>query len=154
VITPLDQIAADCPSMPPELAELVRESRRETFNSSPDVDVRQDVIDLVQEGMRLVVEDPDGTANGYANLDSISSAGKTGTGEFCDQVVFNRGLCKPGEWPTHSWYAAYAPYENPEIAVITFIYYGGEGAVTAAPVVKQILDAYFELKSIDIARAQ
>ncbi|MGD2057565.1 MAG: hypothetical protein PVI04_02440, partial [Anaerolineales bacterium] len=64
------------------------------------------------------------------------------------------GLCKPGEWPTHSWYAAYAPYENPEIAVITFIYYGGEGAVTAAPVVKQILDAYFELKSIDIARAQ
>ncbi|MGD2163818.1 MAG: penicillin-binding protein 2, partial [Anaerolineales bacterium] len=90
-ITPLDEIAADCPTMPPELVELVRESRRETFNASPDVDVRQDVIDLVQEGMRLVVEDPDGTANGYANLESISSAGKTGTGEFCDRVVYNRG---------------------------------------------------------------
>jgi penicillin-binding protein 2 len=154
VITPLDEIAADCPTMPPELAELVRTSRRETFNASPDIDVRQNVIDLVQEGMRLVVEDPDGTANGYANLESISSAGKTGTGEFCDRVVFNRGLCKPGEWPTHSWYAAYAPYENPEIAVIAFIYYGGEGAVTAGPIVKQVLDAYFELKSIDIARAQ
>ncbi|MDF1499796.1 MAG: penicillin-binding protein 2 [Anaerolineales bacterium] len=154
VITPLDEIAADCPSMPDALVDVVRESRRETFNASPDVDIRPEVIDLVQEGMRLVVEDPDGTANGYANLESISSAGKTGTGEFCDQVVYDRGLCKPGEWPTHSWYAAYAPYENPEIAVIAFVYYGGEGAVTAGPIVKQVLDAYFELKSIDIARAQ
>ena len=150
VLTPLEEIGANCPTMPPELRELVQNSRSE----SPDVLVDPAVIEFAQTGMHLVVTDPDGTANGYADLDTISSAGKTGTGEFCDKVVYQQGLCKPGEWPTHSWYAAYAPFENPEIAVIAFVYYGGEGAVTSGPIVRQVLEAYFEIKSIDAARAQ
>ena len=56
-----------------------------------------------------------------------------------------------GNWPTHSWYAAFAPFENPEIVVVAFVYNGGEGAVTAGPVVRQILEAYFELKAVDAA---
>jgi len=150
VLTPLEEIGANCPTMPAELRELVQNSRSE----SPDVLVDPAVIESAQAGMHLVVTDPDGTAYGRADLETISSAGKTGTGEFCDQVVYQQGLCKPGEWPTHSWYAAYAPFENPEIAVIAFVYYGGEGAVTSGPIVKQILEAYFEIKSIDAARAQ
>ncbi len=150
VLTPLEEIGANCPTMPPELRELVQNSRSE----SPDVLVDPAVIEFAQTGMHLVVTDPDGTAYGRADLETISSAGKTGTGEFCDQVVYQQGLCKPGEWPTHSWYAAYAPFENPEIAVIAFVYYGGEGSVTSGPIVRQVLEAYFEIKSIDAARAQ
>ena len=150
VLTPLEEIGANCPTMPAELRELVQNTRSE----SPDVLVDPAVIELAQEGMHLVVTDPDGTAHGRADLETISSAGKTGTGEFCDQVVYQQGLCKPGEWPTHSWYVAYAPFENPEIAVIAFVYYGGEGAVTSGPIVRQVLEAYFEIKSIDAARAQ
>jgi penicillin-binding protein 2 len=150
VLTPLEEIGANCPTMPPELRELVQNSRSE----SPDVLVDPAVIEFAQTGMLMVVTDPDGTAYGRADLDTISSAGKTGTGEFCDKVVYQQGLCKPGEWPTHSWYAAYAPFENPEIAVIAFVYYGGEGAVTSGPIVRQVLEAYFEIKSIDAALAQ
>jgi len=150
VLTPLEEIGANCPTMPAELRELVQNSRSE----SPDVLVDPAVIEFAQAGMHLVVTDPDGTAHGRADLETISSAGKTGTGEFCDQVVYQQGLCIPGEWPTHSWYAAYAPFENPEIAVIAFVYYGGEGAVTSGPIVKQVLEAYFEIKSIDAARDQ
>ena len=150
VLTPLEEIGADCPTMPAELRELVQNSRSE----SPDVLVDPAVIELAQAGMHLVVTDPDGTAHGRGDLETISSAGKTGTGEFCDRIVYEQGLCKPGEWPTHSWYAAYAPFENPEIAVVAFVYYGGEGAVTSGPIVKQVLEAYFEIKSIDAARAQ
>jgi len=116
---------------------------------TPDALVDPWVIDLVQQGMRLVTTE--GTAFTYANLDTISSAGKTGTGEFCDRLALERNLCIPGAWPTHAWYAAYAPFENPEIAVVAFVYNGGEGAVTAGPVVKQVLEAYFELKAIDAA---
>ncbi len=116
-----------------------------------DVDVSPSVIDLVQEGMRLVTTE--GTASGYADLETISSAGKTGTGEFCDRQAFERNLCEPGNWPTHSWYAAYAPFENPEIVVVAFLYNGGEGAVTSGPVVRQVLEAYFRLKAIDAARS-
>jgi penicillin-binding protein 2 len=146
-IAPIESIGAGCPNVP----DTVRESRRPF--GSPDMIVDPDVIELAQEGMRLVVADPDGTANGYANLETISTAGKTGTGEFCDEVAFNNALCEPGNWPTHSWYVGYAPFENPEIAVVAFIYNGGEGAVTAGPVVRQILEAYFELKAIDVAAA-
>ena len=138
--------------MPDDLRELVINSRLEKDIGTPDVLVSPDVIQLAQEGMRQVTTE--GTAAGYAELETISSAGKTGTGEFCDEYVFQQGLCKPGEWPTHSWYAAYAPYENPEIAVVAFVYNGGEGAVTAGPIVQQVLEAYFELKSVDAARAE
>ncbi len=119
--------------------------------NTPDVIVERWVIDVVQQGMHLVTTE--GTAFGYADLETISSAGKTGTGEFCDRLALQRNLCEPGNWPTHAWYAAYAPFENPEIAVVAFVYNGGEGAVTAGPIVKQVLEAYFELKAIDAARA-
>jgi penicillin-binding protein 2 len=153
VITPVEEIAADCPSMPDALRRSVIDSRIEKDIGTPDVNVDPEVIRLAQEGMQNVTVG-DGTASGYADLEAISSAGKTGTGEYCDRYVFEKGLCKPGEWPTHAWYAAYAPTDNPEIAVVAFVYGGGEGAVTSGPIVKQVLEAYFELKSIDAARAE
>jgi len=107
------------------------------------------VVDKVQEGMRLAVTQ--GTlADQFVNL-TIPAAGKTGTAEYCDQYALAKNLCIPGNWPTHAWTVAYAPYENPEIAVVAFIYNGGEGASVAGPVVRQVLSAYFELKAIDIA---
>jgi penicillin-binding protein 2 len=44
---------------------------------------------------------------------------------------------------------AYAPYEDPEIAVVAFVYNGGEGASVAGPIVRQVIEAYFALKRID-----
>jgi penicillin-binding protein 2 len=38
---------------------------------------------------------------------------------------------------------AYAPVENPQIALIVFIYNGGEGSKTAVPVAQEILNWYF-----------
>lgn len=150
VITPLDEIGADCPTLPSDLREVIQNSRE--VMGTPDVNVDPRFIELAQEGMHLVTTE--GTAEGYADLETISSAGKTGTGEFCDKVAFDQGLCNPGEWPTHSWYVAYAPFENPEISVLAFVYNGGEGAVTSGPIVRQILEAYFSLKSIDVARVE
>lgn len=108
------------------------------------------VIDLAKQGMRMVVE-PGGTADReFADME-ISSAGKTGTAEYCDNVAQSKNLCQPGNWPTHAWYVGYAPYDDPEIAVVAFVYNGGEGASVAAPIVRRVLEAYFELKAIDSA---
>ncbi|MFP3853972.1 MAG: penicillin-binding protein 2 [Anaerolineales bacterium] len=146
-ITPLEDIGAGCPNVP----DTVRDSRQ-AFGS-PDKLVSEEAIRLAQEGMRLVVADPDGTAHEAAQLERISTAGKTGTGEFCDEWAQDRQLCEPGDWPTHSWYVGYAPFENPEIVVAGFVYNGGEGALTAGPVVRTVLEAYFQLKAIDVAAA-
>jgi len=109
------------------------------------------VIDKVQEGMRLAVTNGTLTKiQDLYNLD-IPVAGKTGTAEYCDKYALEKNRCIPGEWPTHAWTVAFAPYDDPEIAVVAFVYNGGEGASVAGPIVFQVLDAYFELKSIDNA---
>ena len=109
------------------------------------------VLKLVRQGMRLAVTE--GTAADYAQIENIPTAGKTGTAEYCDDIARTRNLCKREAWPTHAWYGAYGPYENPEIVVVAFVYDGGEGAVTAGPVVRDVLKAYFTLKQIDLEQA-
>jgi penicillin-binding protein 2 len=109
------------------------------------------VVEKVQEGMRLAVTS--GTLADEFEFVTIPAAGKTGTAEYCDEFALAKNLCKPGDWPTHAWTVAYAPYENPEVAVVAFVYNGGEGASVAGPIVRRVLEAYFEIKSIDSALA-
>ena len=114
--------------------------------------VRPEVFSSMQQGMRLAATE--GTLSRRGELFGdfpIPVAGKTGTAEYCDPVALRKNLCIPGNWPTHSWTVAYAPYDDPEIAVVAFLYNGGEGASVAGPVVKQMIAAYFELKAIDAA---
>ncbi len=108
-------------------------------------------VEVVRQGMLAAVELDTGTAK-TSRVEGVSVAGKTGTAEYCDAVEL-----EPDVWdcryvtlndgrevlPTHAWYAAFAPYENPEIAVVAFLYDGGEGSATAIPVVKSILESYF-----------
>jgi len=109
------------------------------------------VVKKVQEGMRLAVTDPKGTLRDVFEGFPLAAAGKTGTAEYCDNVAQAQNRCQFGAWPTHSWTVAYAPYEDPEIVVVAFAYNGGEGASVAGPMVRLVLDAYFELKAIDLA---
>ena len=106
--------------------------------------VSSENLALVREGMRLTVTG--GTAQ-TANLTYVSVAGKTGTAEYCDDVARPLGLCVPGNWPAHAWFTAYAPYENPEILVMAFVYNGKEGSAVALPVVRDTIEAYMRLRT-------
>jgi penicillin-binding protein 2 len=111
------------------------------------------VVGKIQEGMRLAVTDTRfGTLRKVFGNFPIAVAGKTGTAEYCDDVARKAGRCAFGQWPTHSWTMAFAPYEDPEIIILAFAYNGGEGASVAAPIVGKIMKAYFDLKAIDIAQ--
>jgi penicillin-binding protein 2 len=107
------------------------------------------VIELANEAMRLVVTD--GTADTEFAGDPYNSAGKTGTAEYCDDVAQEKDICKSGLWPAHAWYVGFAPWDNPEIAVVAFVYNGDEGSTVAAPIVRTVIDAYFEMKAADTA---
>jgi len=114
--------------------------------------VKPESIAAVRAGTRMAVTDPFfGTLYDVFNEFPIAVAGKTGTAEYCDDVARAANQCDFGKWPTHSWTLAYAPYEDPEIIVAAFAYHGGEGASVAAPIVARVIQAYFELKAIDIA---
>ncbi len=106
-------------------------------------------FDLIHAGMREVIisgtaSDPGITV--VPPLDYVNEAGKTGTAEYCDDIAFDKGLCVQGQWPSHAWYVGYAPYENPEIIVVAFVYDGGEGSMVSTPIVRHVMDAYFKLK--------
>ena len=91
----------------------------------------------VTEGMEAAVVW--GSAQG-AYLETVRVAGKTGTAEFFDPDI---PLDDKGNLPTHAWFTAFAPVESPEIALVVFIYNGGEGTTTAVPIAAEILRYYF-----------
>jgi penicillin-binding protein 2 len=115
--------------------------------------IKPESVAAVRAGTRLAVTAPlFGTLTKIFSDFPIAVAGKTGTAEYCDDVARAANQCDFGKWPTHSWTLAYAPYEDPEIIVLAFAYHGGEGASVAAPIVSNVIRAYFELKAIDIAQ--
>lgn len=86
-------------------------------------------LQLIREGLDGVTSDPGGTAYHAFDGVSFSSAGKTGTAET------------PGEKP-HAWFAGYAPVEAPQIAVAVVVENSGEGSVWAAPICRQMMEAF------------
>lgn len=91
-------------------------------------------LNLVRQGMRIAVTG--GTAQ-LANLPHLSVAGKTGTAEFPGPRD------RDGNLPTHAWFIAFAPFEDPQIALVVFVAGGGEGSEIAVPAAAEILNHYF-----------
>lgn len=107
-----------------------------------DLPVDPDVVDIVREGMWGAVNSANGTAKALS-VPGVTVAGKTGTAEFYDPEIPPKAN---NRLPTHAWFTAFAPYEDPEIALVVFIYNGGEGSTAALPVAQEILRGYFNLK--------
>ena len=107
------------------------------------LDVSPEYIALVRQGMRDAVTH--GTA-WLLRMPTISVAGKTGTAEYpgVDEEG-NLLLDEQGYLPTHAWFTAFAPFDEPEIALVVFLDGGGEGSQTAVPVAARILRYYFGL---------
>ena len=106
------------------------------------VPVSEENLALVRQGMRAAVTR--GTAEWLQVGGGLEVAAKTGTAEFCDS--YPDCLDDDGNIiTTHAWFTSFAPYDEPEIAVVVFVYGGGEGAVTAMPIAAEILNYYFQL---------
>jgi penicillin-binding protein 2 len=115
---------------------------------APDVirqlPVSQENINTVRQGMRAAVAGSGATAWAI-DVPGVAVAGKTGTAEFF--IDRNKdGLPdrdREGNLPTHAWFTAFAPYQDPEIALVVFVFGGGEGSGTAVPIANEILNYYF-----------
>ncbi|NWF70585.1 MAG: hypothetical protein HXY40_15970 [Chloroflexi bacterium] len=102
-----------------------------------DTGIAPEVIELTREGMCAVTTTVSGTAyfvfRDSPLQDSIGVCGKTGTAQ---------DLTNPNSNP-FAWFAAYAPRENPEIAIVVMVQNAGEGSEVAAPIVRRILEYYY-----------
>ncbi len=102
------------------------------------------LLEYVRLGMWDAVNQDYGTAPN-ARVAGVDVAGKTGTAEFCEWIPEEQDCRRDreGNLPFHAWFTAFAPYDNPEIAIVVFVYDGGEGSTIAAPVAQEVLQAYF-----------
>ena len=105
----------------------------------------------IRDGLIAVVNEPRGTGQ-VARLDDVLVAGKTGT----SQVVRRKSdeeeeLDQDGEVPyrfrPHALFVAYAPAEDPEIAIAVVVEHGQSGGSAAGPIARQIVQRYMELKN-------
>lgn len=90
--------------------------------------IDKDYLEVVRRGMREAVIY--GSAQMLYEL-PIKVAGKTGTAQV------------GGGKASHGWFTSFAPYDNPEIVLTVLVENGGGGTIAAAPVVKDVLNWYF-----------
>lgn len=97
----------------------------------------------INTAMTNVVEHPRGTAKRIRTKE-YRIAGKTGTAQVFtvkqDEEYEEDKIAK--KFRDHALFIAYAPVDDPQIAVAVVVENGGHGGSTAAPIAKQILDAY------------
>ena len=130
----------------PQLVYQVRDAEGNTVQDFQPKVIRQlpvseENLALVREGMRAAVEY--GTAQWLQVGAGLKVAAKTGTAEYCDSPDC---LDEDGNYKdSHAWFTSFAPYDDPEIATVVFVYGGGEGAIAAMPVSAEIINYYFQL---------
>jgi penicillin-binding protein 2 len=98
----------------------------------------------IRQGMVEVIHGKRGTARKVA-IDGLRIAGKTGTAQVVKLAQY-RGLKEediPYEYRDHAWFTAYAPAENPEIAVTVLVEHGLHGGSGAGPIARAVLNQYF-----------
>lgn len=102
--------------------------------------------DVVIDGMRGVVNSPHGTANYYIGDDlEYTLAGKSGTAQVTEirQGVIAPDLSDmPWKLRPHAIFIAFAPIEDPKIAVAVIVEHGGGGSSVASPIARAVIDAY------------
>jgi len=114
------------------------------------VDVSEKTLQIIQQALMGAVNDPRGTGWACA-LKQAKVAGKTGTAQVIKMAQdFKKGDMDrmPLKFKDHAWFVAYAPFEDPIIAVVVLVEHGGYGGAAAAPIAKRVIEKYLALEQV------
>ena len=113
-----------------EIENFVNQKLGIDESSLEDIEIEEEYLNAILEGMKSVAHDPGGTAYNVFKDFNIEVGGKTGSAEAGKNV--------------NAWFAGFAPFDDPEIAVVVMVENGGHGSYTGY-VVRDIIKGYFEL---------
>ena len=102
-------------------------------------------LEMIRKSLLGVVHEPHGTG-WRARLKNVKISGKTGTAQV---VSMKKGDEEEEEetpyvFRDHAWFVAFAPFENPKVAIAIIVEHGGHGGAAAAPIAKEIVKSYFK----------
>jgi penicillin-binding protein 2 len=152
-VTPIQQahiaavLAAKGTVFQPRLVTALHDPVSDTTTVIPPVELPHvkggtpEQWDVIMDGMRMTMTI--GTARAIQTSAEYHMAGKTGTAQSYS-VASNERLDREVDESLrdHSWFIAFAPAENPQIAVAVLVEHGGFGASAAAPIARKMMDAY------------
>ncbi|MEO7052052.1 MAG: penicillin-binding protein 2 [Rhodanobacter sp.] len=123
----------------------VGEAQRRPLDNPPQPSVirRPEDWDVINQGMRAVITG--GTGKGLNDGFPYAIAGKSGTAERYSRTTdaYNTDRSTAYLATRHrAWFIAYAPADDPQIAVAAVLEEGAWGASAAGPIVRKILDAW------------
>jgi penicillin-binding protein 2 len=116
---------------------LTKFTEKHTALNIPD-----DIFEAVHDGMQGVMETGTGS---YAKVPGIVVCGKTGTVENAYKGVKQKD---------HAFFSAFAPRENPKIAIAVICENAGFGASSAAPIASFMIEQYLKDSITDPARKE
>jgi penicillin-binding protein 2 len=132
----------------PHLVREIRSSRANenrliTMPAEVDMQLNPEHLDLVKRAMMAVTQ-PGGTAVAASLGASYHIAGKTGTAQVVGMKQGEKyDASKLDErHRDHAWFIAFAPAEQPKIALVVLAENGGHGGGTAAPIARKVMDYY------------
>jgi penicillin-binding protein 2 len=137
----------------PQVVERVENIYGTVLKEYPPVEIgraniSENTLRIVQEALSGVVNEPHGTGWACA-LKGVKVAGKTGTAQVIRMAQnFRKGDMDrmPLKFRDHAWFVAYAPCENPRIAIAVLVEHGGFGAAAAVPIAKKVIEKYLSLE--------
>ena len=117
------------------------------FNDVPRLPISLASINIIRESLLRVVQGQNGTAK-TARVAGIEIAGKTGTAQVVGLPPGDVRSKLPSYLQDHAWFFAFAPFNNPQIAVVVLVEHGGFGSVAAAPIARDVIKYYLENKGL------
>ena len=119
---------------------VVHQSQPEVIGKIP---LGEKTLAILKSGLWAVVNSDRGTARGSRLMD-IEISGKTGTSQVRSRKKDETRSEdeRPAHLRPHAWFVAYAPSDNPLIAVAVVIEHGEHGSGAAAPVAREMIKAY------------
>ena len=99
-----------------------------------EMSFKEENIEAILEGMRGVTSESGGTAYSTFRNFNIEVGGKTGSAQTGVQGK------------TNAWFVGFAPFDDPEIAIVVFVRNGGHGSYTAE-VARDIIAQYFGMNT-------
>lgn len=113
---------------PPHVVRSVGAEKTKFSSQKNQVNISPEYLDVVIQGMTEVFSGEHGTARAY-KIDSLTMAGKTGTAQT-------------SSGKDNSNFIAFAPVENPRIAICVIVEEAGFGATWAAPIASLMIEKY------------
>ena len=123
-----------------EINNYVNQKLGNQEQEQENLEIDKSNLNAILQGMKSVTSDTTGTAYVRFKDFGIEVGGKTGSAEARDDN---------GKEVVHAWFAGFAPFDDPEIAIVVMVENGGHGNYTAE-VVRDIMGEYFGMNTQDV----